>query len=206
MDKELYVVLIGREYVSTNDMYQPIYKRKKDRFGIKTRRGATLRATDKLSKYKKWLATELGKLITPEVVKYFKDSSDHTLHKYGILGYDIEIHISMPKSKFGYKNGKLKRRDATNSIKSTEDGFLEFMGLEDSYTGQCLVRKYYNNDNQWQIEFIMRPIQLWVEREIINEQSAIEYNPRGSVRTSEAGFSNWGDVSRDDSQHIQQQE
>ncbi|AMM44882.1 hypothetical protein SP15_083 [Bacillus phage SP-15] len=193
------MVLVGREYVSTNDMYQPIPKgRGKDKYGIpKGRRRATLRATNKLSSYKKWISKELSKLVTPEIVEYFKTRSDHILHKKGILGFDIEIHISMPKDKFGYKNGKLKRRDATNAIKATEDGFLEHMKLEDSYTGQCKVRKYFNNEGTWQIEFIMRPIPLWVERKIMNERLIRHRYPGGNIRTSEAGFSNWGDVSQE---------
>lgn len=174
-------------------MYQPIPKKGK------SKRGATFRATNNLSSYKKWISKELSALVPQEVINYFKYHSDATLHKYGVLGYDIDIKISIPRKKFGYKNAKLKRRDVTNAIKSTEDGFLEHMGLEDSYTGKCNIQKFYNDEDTWQIEFTIKPIKLWIERKIYNEQLFREDHPGDSIVSSETGYSSWGDVSSEHS-------
>lgn len=174
-------------------MYQPIPKKVKTRKGIRWR--ATFRATNNLSKYKKWISQELDELVTPDIVEYFKTRADHSINKKGILGYDIDIKLSIPKDKFGFKNGRLKRRDVTNAIKATEDGFLEHMGLEDSYTGQCNIRKYFNDEDTWQIEFSMKPIPLWVERKIMDVEDIRQDNPGGIIRTSGSGFSNWRETS-----------
>ncbi|WJZ23528.1 hypothetical protein LIS04_100 [Listeria phage LIS04] len=170
-------------------MYQPIYKKKG------SKRGATLRATNSLRKYKEWISRELSALVPQELVDYFKQVSDASKLSSEVLGYDIDIKVSMPKDKFGFKNHKLKRRDVTNAIKATEDGFLEHMGLEDSYTGKCTIQKMYNNQGTWQIEFSMKPTKLWIEREIYNEQKfRTDYSGR-SILSSESGYSSWGDVS-----------
>lgn len=96
-----------------------------------------------------------------DAIKHFQESA--YWHRNGIL---VDIKVSMPSQVFGYvTTGTPKGRDASNMIKAPEDAFVEAIDLDDKYHQDVRIRKYYNDDNTWIIEYELKLTgELWQKR------------------------------------------
>ena len=63
--------------------------------------------------------------------------------------YELKIEVSYPKDMYYYKNGNLKRLDASNAIKPFEDGIAEAVGVDDTQNMKVKIEKFYNDDNMF---------------------------------------------------------
>ena len=61
----------------------------------------------------------------------------------------ISITVWVPKDRYKYKNGKLKKFDASNVIKLIEDAYSEYIGIDDTYNTTVQSNKRPSPDDDW---------------------------------------------------------
>lgn len=132
------IVLVGIKPVSTNDMYMPVASRSKS-----GKYYARIIASDALRQYKSTIHDAINRKL-----KEGKVSSKMDPNKL----YKLDIEVSFPKKDFMTSEGELKQVDASNVIKSLEDGIYEALGVNDKQNIEVTVRKYYNNNDTYIIQ------------------------------------------------------
>jgi len=96
-------------------------------------------------------------------------------------GLLIDINVSIPANQFGnIKTKSIKRKDVSNMVKALEDGIFEALGIDDKYTQELRIRKFFNLDDTWQIEVDGYLTKLWQERGISNDGEQFLFRIPGS--------------------------
>lgn len=125
------LLLLGIKPVSTNRMYRAITRRTK--IGVI----ADIIATDELLEYKSSIKNAIRSAI----------QGKEPLNSNKM--YELTIEVSYPRETFYYKNGQLKKKDASNTIKALEDGISEALGVDDKQNVDVKVGKYFNEDDKY---------------------------------------------------------
>lgn len=141
------ILLKGLKPLSTNDMYRSVTQRKKDANG-KTRTFAKTVSTSELIEYKAKIKEVIhartgGKPIEPRM-------------------YNLAIEISYPNSEIYFKNGGLKKKDVSNTIKALEDAIYEALEVDDKYNNNISIRRFMNEEDTFfiYIEITEGPTQV----------------------------------------------
>lgn len=138
--------------VNVNDAYIPTSGKVKDG---NSRRSAFLRKSNELIEFQKIYSNRLDqyKLSIDNFIQNCKRLFDH-------LGFDVTILVGMPRYSFFYKrkaiSDDLRPHDASNYIKTVEDGVSRCIGIDDKYNMEVHVVKYcnYESDN-WEFYVII---------------------------------------------------
>lgn len=125
------ILLLGIKPVSTNAMYRAVTRT------INGRRKASIISSEELIQYK----NDIHHAIRLNVVG--KEPLDPRKL------YTLKVEVSYPKDMFYYKNGNLKRLDASNAIKPLEDGIAEGVGVDDTQNMSVHIEKFYNDEGMF---------------------------------------------------------
>ena len=130
-------------------MYMPVASRSKS-----GKYYARIIASDALRQYKSTIQDAINRRLKEGKVTGKMDPTKL---------YKLDIEVSFPKKDFMNSDGELKQVDASNVIKSLEDGIYEALGVNDKQNVEVSVRKYYNEDETYiiQAEIVeIQPISL----------------------------------------------
>lgn len=125
------LLLLGIKPISTNAMYTAVTRT------VNGRRKASIISTEELRSYKDEIKTAIRLAVIG------KEPLDP--RKF----YSLNIEVSYPEDMFYFKNGNLKRLDASNAIKPLEDGIAEAVGVDDTQNMEVTISKFCNKDNMF---------------------------------------------------------
>jgi len=91
-------------------------------------------------RYKKTrMLSEYSVTVRNKIIELIKEQLNLVTQE--IKFYSIEIKIFLPESKFYYKNGEVRRLDASNYIKFINDSVAEALGRDDRYVLRSSAEK-----------------------------------------------------------------